>query len=196
MSTSRSSPLPARNSEGLSRQALQFFGIAVLVLATSAFLCWLLIRVIGKPAEVREFRFPPAFAISSLLLFCGSYSLHRAVRFVTQEKQPLFRRQLRISMVLGVLFVGIQTYGIWSMYPTIREHSDASRGVLGFVVSFSFLHSLHFFIALMFVAFVLVRSKSDRYDHEYNWGVRFCAWFWHFLGVAWVAILAVFAIAL
>ncbi|WP_417849125.1 cytochrome c oxidase subunit 3 [Thalassoglobus sp.] len=196
MSSSHFTPVPARNAEGLSRQALQFFGISLLALTASGVLTWILIHWIGKPAEVREFRFPPAFAISSLLLLCGSYSLHSAVQFVSQEKQRQFRRQLKISMVLGVLFVGIQTYGIWSMFPTYRGPEDASEGVLGFVVCFASLHSLHFFVALMFVAFVIVRSKSDRYDHEYNWGVRFCAWFWHFLGVAWLAILAIFAIAL
>ena len=65
-----------------------------------------------------------------------------------------------------------------------------------FVLMLAALHALHLSVALLFLAFVGTRAGADRYDHEYHWGVRFCAWFWHALGIAWLLILAIFAIAL
>jgi heme/copper-type cytochrome/quinol oxidase subunit 3 len=42
---------------------------------------------------------------------------------------------------------------------------------------------------------VTLSAFADRYDHEYCWGVSFAAWCWHVLGVVWLAILFVFAMA-
>ena len=52
-----------------------------------------------------------------------------------------------------------------------------------------------FVVATLFLSLVAVRTFADRYDHEYYWGVSVVAWFWHALGIVWLAILAVFAIA-
>jgi heme/copper-type cytochrome/quinol oxidase subunit 3 len=49
---------------------------------------------------------------------------------------------------------------------------------------------------VLFLAFVATRAQADRYDHEYYWGASICAYFWHALGIAWLFILAIFAIAL
>jgi heme/copper-type cytochrome/quinol oxidase subunit 3 len=57
------------------------------------------------------------------------------------------------------------------------------------------LHGMHFVVALLFLCHITVQAMADRYDHEYYWGVTVCAWFWHALGVAWVAILFVMLIA-
>ena len=61
--------------------------------------------------------------------------------------------------------------------------------------AFALLHGVHFIVALLFVVFVFLRAFADRYDHEYSWGVTFCAWFWHALGIAWLAIMTAFLIA-
>ncbi len=55
------------------------------------------------------------------------------------------------------------------------------------------LHGVHFVIALLFVAWITVNAFADRYDHEYFGSVTFCAWFWHALGIVWMAILTLFA---
>jgi heme/copper-type cytochrome/quinol oxidase subunit 3 len=57
------------------------------------------------------------------------------------------------------------------------------------------MHGVHFIVALLFVAFVFLQGLANRYDHEYSWGVTFCAWFWHALGIIWLVIVAGFVIA-
>ena len=46
-------------------------------------------------------------------------------------------------------------------------------------------------VCVLFLCYVTVQALADRYDHEYYWGVSICAWFWHALGIAWVALLFV-----
>jgi len=50
-------------------------------------------------------------------------------------------------------------------------------------------------VALLFLVFIYLRALADRYDHEYSWGVTFCGWFWHGLGIIWITIVAVFMVA-
>ena len=186
---------PHRHADGLSRQALHFFLLAVCSITAAALLLCGLIAAFGRLPSESPILFPPAFAFSSALLLFGSFSLHQAIRFVKQEKQPQFRGWLLLSLATGTLFMGVQSYALWSMYPAERAAAEASRGVSAFVMCFATLHGLHFLVAVLFVAFVVSRCWGDRYDHEYYLGIQVCAWFWHTLGVVWLAILAVIGIA-
>ena len=194
MSVRSSASPPGRHAAGQSRQAVLFFvrGVAVFGGATGVALA--LAMLFGRPAVV-EFWFPPAFAASSLMLLAGSIALSRAVHNVRIERQRRFRRWLNLGLAFGTLFMGVQAYGLWTLLPAERAADEASLGVTPFVLMLSALHALHLAVAVLFVAFVGTRAQADRYDHEYHWGVSVCAYFWHALGVAWLFILAIFAIA-
>lgn len=185
--------IPARHAAGLVRATQVFVGVALVTLLFSGGLAWLLMRVFGRPHAPTLF--PPAFAVSTLLLLGGSLSLNKALYFVRIEKQQLFRRWLLLGLLCGGLFMGFQTFGLWTLFPEHRNPEDASLGVTAFAMALTTLHGLHFLIATLFVSFVISRAWGDRYDHEYHWGVTVCAWFWHALGIVWMAILAVFAIS-
>lgn len=188
-----------RTSVGKGDFVLRVFGVYVIALLCASGISSLLIRVLGAPATVSDgLTLPQAFHASTVVLIIGSWQLHRATGFVSIEKQKPFRRSLKISLVLGILFVGIQSYGIWCLlhgYPQTQIAQSTQTGAHGFVFVFVSLHALHFTVAMMFLVYVTVNGTLDRYDHEYYWGVTFCEWFWHALGIVWLMILAVFAIA-
>lgn len=187
--------IPARHAEGRLRDAQRAMFILMLVTAGSlgVFLCCL--NCFGPPKRGDRLQFPAAFGVSTLLLLAGSLSMNRAVTFVKQERQAEFRRWLMIAAGMAALFMGVQSYGLLWMMPETRSATSTSLGVRPFVMVLAGLHGMHFFVASLFVSVVLSRSIADRYDHEYHWGVTICAWFWHVLGLAWIAILAIFAIA-
>lgn len=185
----------SRNADGLSRQARQFFLFSVAVLFLAAVLFRVLTRVFGRAESEETVVFVPAFLVTTLLLFLGSFSLHFAILNVRRERQQRFRSWLVASLCLGAIFMGVQSYALWSMVPQIRAHESASLGVTAFVICLSGLHCLHFLVATLFVAMTMSRSLANRYDHEYYWGVQVCAWSWHVLGIVWMAILGVIAIA-
>jgi len=176
--------------------ALHFFFVAVVLVAIACLVSSLLMRIIGRDPSTQEFHFPAAFLLSTFLLGFGSFAIHRAVEFVKVERQREFRFWLIMSAIVGSLFMGVQTFALWSMFPEQRTATAASTGVTAFVTALATLHGLHFSIAVLFVSFVIAKTWAERYDHEYHWGVKVCAWFWHGLGMAWIAILAICAIAL
>ncbi len=186
---------PERFSQGLSRQTLHFFVIAGLALLLAGGVARLLMVCFPRPVQGSTLRFPTAFLLSSLLLLGGSTSLERALRFLRLEKQSLYRRWLLIGLCCGVLFMGVQTFALWSMFPEQRDPEDATLESTALALALAALHGLHFLVAVLFVSWITARTWAGRYDHEYYWGVRCCAWFWHALGIVWVAILFLFLIA-
>ena len=189
-------PTPSRHSSGQSRLALKFFVTSLLVLAVAGLILELLASVFGRPVHIGQFWFPPAFGVSTVVLAVGSVAMQRAIGFVRRERQRPFRAWLGVGLGCGTLFLGIQSYGLWTLLPGERAAADASLGVTPYVLMLAALHAAHLSVAVLFLVYVLLQALADRYDHEYYWGMRVCACFWHALGVAWLFILAICAIAL
>ncbi|MEW4529048.1 cytochrome c oxidase subunit 3 [Maioricimonas sp. JC845] len=187
-------PVPDRRTEGLTRQVRRAVGIALVLMSASAGAAFVAIRIAGSGLQGAFPVFPPPFVLSTLLLLFGSYAMHRAVSAVRRERQRPFRQWLLAALVTGGLFMTTQLVGLWMMLPRERSPAATSLGATPFVMVLTVLHALHFSVAVLIVVFVVSKALDHRYDHEYHWGVTFAAWFWHFLGIVWLGILAVFAI--
>jgi len=176
-----------------SHLAVAFFGLSSVLLGLAFTSAWLLIETLSFQPVPNRIIFPGAFLVSTGLLATGSLALHRASVFVRFERQTAFRRNLTGALLSGTGFTGVQVYGLWCL--VAQQQSAESVGLKDGAFAFALLHGVHFLVALLFVSFVFLRAFADRYDHEYSWGVTFCAWFWHALGIAWMAIMAAFLIA-
>lgn len=174
--------------------ALRFFAISASLLFVALSLSSLLLKLSPTDDRREPTQFPVAFAASTMLLFCGSAALSRAVGFVKRERQRPFRRSLMWALLAGTLFVGFQTFALSQLIHQ-QPAEDVPTGVGAFVAVVTALHAMHFVVALLCLVYVTVQAFADRYDHEYYWGVIVCTWFWHALGIIWCAILAVMAIA-
>lgn len=186
---------PEPYAEGISQQALHFFALAIASLTTAALMTWSLSSWFGKLTEKPEVIFPPAFLVSTALVGFGSFALTAALQYVRRERQREFRFWLLLSLLTGTLFMGVQGFALWSIFPEIRTRDSATVDSLAFILCLTALHCLHLLIGTLFVAFIISRSWANRYDHEYYWGVRICVWFWHFLFIVWLAIMAIISIA-
>jgi cytochrome c oxidase subunit 3 len=174
--------------------ARRFFFVALLVFITGGLLAALLIAVARPLHTAERVGFPKVFLVSTGMLFAGSISLQRALHFVRLERQGQFRTAMLCALVAGSLFVGVQSFGLWQMLQAPLG-TEASTGSGAFAFVLTVLHAMHLSVALLFLTYVTVRAFAGRYDHEYYWGVTCCVFFWHALLIIWLAILAVFAIA-
>lgn len=176
-----------------SRLALGFFFCSSLVLALIAGATWFLtevcVRLFGPLPPIAV----PSFIVSTLLLAVGSGILEFACGWVRIERQQPFRWSLFVSLLIGMSFVVTQMLGLWALLqdPQLMEQYGLQSGAFAFVV----MHGVHFWVALLVLVYVLLRACADRYDHEYSWGVVFCTWFWHGLGIAWLVIVGAYLIA-
>ena len=186
---------PSVRSRGLL--ARRFFVLSLGLLVAAILIAKIGVRWFGDEPPARSVM-PTPFWISTVFLFAGSVTLQRAAWLVRVQQIEPFRRWLMLSLTAGTLFVGLQSCGLWRLIQNQTPvgqsiPNSAETGANAFVVMVAGLHGVHFVVALLFVAWITVNAYADRYDHEYSWGVSFCAWFWHTLGLLWLAILAVFA---
>lgn len=179
--------------ESLSGLALRFFLLATSLLALAGGIAASIPRwpqLVGTPG----LNVPPIFALSTLCLAIGSLALMRAQYTVAREKQPAFRQSLVAALAAGTVFVTVQTYALGNFLVEQRP-TPSGRGLATFVTVAAGLHGLHFLVAWLFLVFVTLQAYADRYDHEYHWGVTVCAWFWHALGIVWLAVVGAFLVA-
>jgi len=176
-----------------TRRTLRFIGLSLAVYVSAGAIALTAVHWLPKQPPGAEAFFPPIFLVTTGLLIAGSLSLHRAVQFVRIEKQRPFRGALVHSLVLGVLFVGLQACGLQSMIRHQRP-GEVQTGSNAFLTMVSGLHAMHFSVALWWLLWITLCAFEDRYDHEYYWGVLACGWFWHVLGIVWGLVLLVFLI--
>jgi cytochrome c oxidase subunit 3 len=174
--------------------AVRFILASAVVYAVSLVLAAALIHFLPPYLDPEHVVFPPAFWFTTVLLAVGSGSLQYGASCVRRERQKPFRRSLVIALVAGMLFVGIQIYGLECLIGN-QVPEEVQTGANAFLVMLGVLHAMHFSLALLFLIWVTLSALADRYDHEYSWGVTLCAWFWHALGIVWCLILVIFAIA-
>ena len=177
--------------------ARRFFVLSLGLLVAAILIAKIGVRWFGDEPPARSVM-PMPFWISTAFLFAGSVTLQRAAWLVRVQQIEPFRRWLMLSLTAGTLFVGLQSCGLWRLIQNQTPvgqsiPNSAETGANAFVVMVAGLHGVHFVVALLFVAWITVNAYADRYDHEYSWGVSFCAWFWHTLGILWLVILALFA---
>ena len=177
--------------------ARRFFVLSSGLLSAAMLIAMVGIRWLSHAPSDRSVM-PIAFGISTVFLFAGSVTLQRAAWLVRVQRLESFRRWLVLSLITGTLFAGIQICGLWRLAQNQTRQGQslpesAETGANAFVAMAAGLHGVHFVIALLFVAWITINAFANRYDHEYSGGVTFCAWFWHTLGIVWLAILTMFA---
>lgn len=174
--------------------ARRFYVATVAQAAVGGAIAAALMALNGRPAPAAQLQLPTAFQFATCCLALGSLCLHQAVGHVRRERQEPFRRALLTALLMAVLFVGVQSYGLWSFMYSVADVRQTQTNVHGFVFMFAALHAMHFLVAQSILLWVTLCALADRYDHEYYWGVVFAGWCWHALGIVWIAILCVFAI--
>jgi cytochrome c oxidase subunit 3 len=154
-----------------------------------------LAKFFGHPASTEKLHLPVAFQFGTMFLALGSLCLHNAHINIRLERQIRFRRSLFLALAAAVMFVSVQSYGMWALIKSISPQLEMQTSVHGMVIMFAAIHAMHFVVAQSILLWVTLSAVADRYDHEYYWGVTFAGWCWHVLGIVWVGILCIFAIA-
>lgn len=187
--------MSSRWAENQTMMARRFFLATIVQAAVCIGLSCSLAWIFDAPPPTDRIRLPMAFQFGTAFLLFGSWFLHLSLGYVQIERQVDFRRSLLLALALAVLFVGVQSYGLWGFMHSTKDYQNPQMNTHGFVFMFAALHAMHFLVAQSMLLWVTLAAYCDRYDHEYYFGVTFAAWFWHALGIVWVAILCVFSIA-
>jgi len=188
--------VPAPDESRRETAMMRPFALTVaVVFSLTGLWAWGLIFFSGAARTRGGLVFPPILYLSTLLLLVSSIACHTALAAIRRERQAFCRKNLLIALGAGALFCGCQCQALWTLIAN-QNPSTVQQDASAFVIVLACLHAMHCCVALLFLCYVTVHAYRGRYDHEYFLGITICAYFWHALGVIWLAILAVFLIAL
>ncbi|HEX4336969.1 MAG TPA: cytochrome c oxidase subunit 3 [Polyangiaceae bacterium] len=124
------------------------------------------------------------------MIFGVSASMHSAYRSVLENRQESLRRSLWLGFAFAAAFLIGQGINWVHM---IHEQSVYARPTL-FAFTFYLLtglHAIHVLGGFIPLGIVLTRATNREYSSSRSDGVRFCVWYWHYLGVIWLVLLVV-----
>jgi len=140
----------------------------------------------GSPA------LPAGLWISSALLVVLSLVLALAERAARAGRREGLTRMLTAALLFAVAFFASQV-GNWMRMASVNALPQQSLFIWGFY-TLTFLHALHVLAGLVPLIVVTLRARRGRYNATDYEGVHLVALYWHFLLVAWIAILVVLLI--
>ncbi len=152
----------------------------------------------GLPTGV--FPFPRYFSLSTIVLLVSGYTIGQAPRLYAQDDLPGLARCLGATLLLGVIFTGLQLLGWRELLAQGVLFEGRASGT--FIYLISALHIVHLLGGMLYLLALLLRVT-----HAHRDGVRALVFirnpyhrrqlralgtYWHFMDVVWVLLFAVF----
>ena len=174
---------------------MTIFLVSLSVLFAASLVGYLMVRL-RSPQWI-----PPGTAplplglwLSTLLLLLSSVTMHGAVLSIRGGKQEASTRLLLATFVLGLGFLGSQTYNWWRMVAVDAVLATKSLYAFTFYM-LTGLHALHVIGGLIPLARTSWRAHRGAYSWADFHGIRLMAMYWHFLDAVWIVLFAVLQVA-
>lgn len=147
----------------------------------------------------------PLTAVNTMVLLLSSYTMMNALESVKEGKQGRFINYLIATLLLGLLFLGIQVFeyshfiiggqelqeklalaGLGGNHfrPNDNLYAASFFGATGF-------HGLHVLSGIIFIVYVLVGALQGRFNAGHHLRVETLTLFWHFVDLMWMLVFTV-----
>jgi cytochrome c oxidase subunit 3 len=171
---------------------LSVFFVASILL----FILYLTLRLVPEIGMAPQaFFLPKSFLPSTVLLVGVSAALEWGLRAARKDRANEVRVSTIAALVMGMLFMAIQSEGMYRLVLAASQVQSSRNSLYAMTFVLALLHALHVVGGIVGLVATAFNAGRERYDHERNFGLRFCALYWHFLDIVWVLLLACFVIA-
>src|SRR5215470_7012272 len=167
---------------------MRFFLASLTVLfSTSVIACLMVAVQAGAWRSDAVPGLPSKLWTSTLFLLAVSVALEWGRQQIRQNRSQGLYWMLWLAIALAIGFLANQTR-VWLSLDNIRLPANART-----LYAFSFavltgLHAVHVLGGFVPLTVCTVRASRERYSSFDYAGVTYCAMYWHFLDVAWLAI--------
>jgi len=138
-----------------------------------------------RPEGLLETSLP---AIGTLLLISSSFTCHVAHHAFEAGNRGKAKTYLVYTMVLGLIFLGMQGYE-WGHLAGLPEPFTAASGVFGtcFYLMTGF-HGAHVAMGIMMLFLVYARMEMNHMTEKRHFSMVAASWYWHFVDVVWIVL--------
>jgi cytochrome c oxidase subunit 3 len=181
-STRRRDPMPA------SLLGVILFVASECVFFAALFGAYFTVRSIAgndwPPAGISEgLHAWPLPAIATTFLVLSSVTMQFAIWAIRRGDRPTMLRFLKITLVLGIVFLGMQAYDYSTLGFSI---SDTVYGTTFFTMTG--FHGAHVAGGVVFIYLMLARGWSGQLTREDHTGLEAAAIYWHFVDIVWIGL--------
>jgi cytochrome c oxidase subunit III len=119
-------------------------------------------------------------SLSSVVLGCGELAVRKG-------REGVGRLSIAATIVLGLVFLSIQTMEYGERLRVVRPTDDAYGSIFYAITG---LHGLHVALGLLMLAYVLILPRIGANDRPPHHPMKNVALYWHFVDVVWIFIVA------
>ena len=139
------------------------------------------LRLAGKDPELAAFHPLGIPLYNTVILLLSGTTVTQAHEALREDRQGAFQMWLGITVLLGILFTGVQIY----------EYTELPFGFGTFDYGSTFyaatgFHGFHVAVGTIFLAVCWFRARARQFTAEHHFGFEAAAWYWHFVDVVWV----------
>ncbi len=126
-------------------------------------------------------------AVNTIILLTSGVTLTWAHWGLTKGKRKHLIIGLAVTVVLGLIFVGLQAYEYVHAYKDLNL--TLGSGIYGstFYMLTGF-HGLHVTLGVIMLSVMLVRSIKGHFTPKQHFAFEAAAWYWHFVDVVWLGL--------
>ncbi len=141
-------------------------------------------RNMAFPGFVEMFKWLPFY--NTVILLTSSVTVHWAHHALLHDDRKKFNMWLAVSVVLGMIFVGLQVLEYYEAYA--HYGLTLKTGVYGttFFMLTGF-HGFHVCLGMIMLLIQLLRSVvGGHFTKDDHFGFAASSWYWHFVDVVWI----------
>lgn len=124
------------------------------------------------------------FLMTMILLLSGC-TVTWAHHAILEDNQKEFRQALGLTVLLGVIFLGFQTYEYGHLIHDYNYSFDQNVFTATFFMATGF-HGFHVLIGTIFLFVCWLRAHKNHFNADQHFGFEAAAWYWHFVDVVWL----------
>jgi cytochrome c oxidase subunit 3 len=142
---------------------------------------------------------PPAFAhildplgpimIATILLIASSFTCQFAVWSIRKGDRKGFIRNISITFVLGIIFLGMQVYDYSLLFGEGMTLGSGPFGTTYFTLTG--FHGAHVFGGVLMLGVILYRGMAGQFSSKHHDAVEAVSLYWHFVDVVWILLFSI-----
>jgi cytochrome c oxidase subunit III len=122
-------------------------------------------------------------AVNTCILLWSSYTMYRALRAIRRGNAAGLVDWLRVTVLLGLIFLGVQGYEWGRLLQFGLTLSSSIYGATFYTIIGC--HAAHVFGAVIWLLIILAMAKKQQFRPEHCVGVQVCGIYWYFVVALW-----------
>jgi cytochrome c oxidase subunit 3 len=132
----------------------------------------------------------PIPLVATLILVASSFTMQWATSRIRKGDRTGLNRAVAITLVLGIVFLGIQLYDYWELIS--HEGFSIDSGVYGTLFfTMTGFHGAHVLGGVIGLAVILSRGLAGQFTRRHHVAVEAVHYYWHFVDVVWILLFIV-----